>query len=293
MRNWQDYPAAVDPNGHDVVGSIRQLEQVDSPQLGNTRDLLVYLPPSYARGDARYPVLYMHDGQNLFDPATSFAGEWAVDQTLEAGSEDGLEAIVVAIPNMGPERANEYSPFLDARNGGGRGELYLRFIVETVKPIVDADFRTLPDREHTGIAGSSMGGLISLYAFFRYRHVFGFAGVMSPALWFAERAVLDWVERQPYAGGRIYIDVGMREGQTTVDDVLRLRDVLEAKGYRNLHDLLCVVDTAGDHSERAWARRLQRKLRFLLGLRRADERQNGRDGGVGRPQRHAARRPSR
>jgi predicted alpha/beta superfamily hydrolase len=140
-----------------------------------------------------------------------------------------------------------------------------------MKPIIDADFNTLPDRENTGIAGSSMGGLISLYGFFRYRHVFGFAGVMSPSLWFANNAVLDWVARQPFAGGRIYIDCGMKEGQRTLDDVMKLRDVLQAKGYRNLHDLLCVVDTAGDHSERAWARRVRREMSFLLGLRRHGE----------------------
>jgi predicted alpha/beta superfamily hydrolase len=268
MVEWKDYPAAVDPNHHGVVGSIKQLDGVYSPQLRNSRHLLVYLPPSYGSGQTRYPVIYMHDGQNLFDPDTSFAGEWAVDQTMEAASDEGLEAIVVAVPNIGPERSNEYSPFLDEKNGGGKGELYLRFLVETVKPVIDRDFRTRADREHTGIAGSSMGGLISLYAFFRYRHIFGFAGVMSPSLWFAQRAVLDWVQRQPFAGGRIYIDVGMREGQKTLDDVMNLRDILRAKGYRNLHDLLCVVDTAGDHSERAWARRLHRQLRFLLGMPR-------------------------
>jgi predicted alpha/beta superfamily hydrolase len=268
MTNWKDYPAALDPNRPGVVGRIKQHERFHSPQLDNTRDLLVYLPPSYDAGERRYPVIYMHDGQNLFDPSTSFAGEWEVDQTLEAGSDAGLEAIVVAIPNMGPDRTNEYSPFVDSKAGGGKGELYLRFLTETVKPAIDAEFRTLADREHTGIAGSSMGGLISLYAFFRYRHIFGFAGVMSPALWFAQNAVLDWVRRQPFAGGRIYIDVGMREGEKTMDDVMKLRDVLEAKGYRNLRDLLCVVDTAGDHSERAWARRLHRQLRFLLGLPR-------------------------
>jgi predicted alpha/beta superfamily hydrolase len=268
MAEWQDYPAAVDPARPHVVGSIKHLERIYSPQLDNERGLLVYLPPSYATGETRYPVIYMHDGQNLFDPATSFAGEWAVDQTLEAASEHGVEAIVVAIPNMGPDRANEYSPYLDERNGGGRGEQYLRFIVETIKPVIDTDFRTKPERGSTGIAGSSLGGLISLYAFFRYRHVFGFAGVMSPALWFAKNAVLEYVRRQPFAGGRIYIDVGMKEGQKTMDDVLQLRDVLEAKGYRNLHDLMCVVDTAGDHSERAWARRLRRVLGFLLGIPR-------------------------
>jgi predicted alpha/beta superfamily hydrolase len=265
MSEWKDYPAAVDPSHHGVVGSIKQCEHVFSPQLGNHRDLLVYLPPGYNDGSTRYPVVYMHDGQNLFDPATSFAGEWAVDQMLEDASDEGLEVIVVAIPNMGPARSDEYSPFRDEKHGGGKGELYLRFIVETVKPMIDASFRTEPDRASTGIAGSSMGGLISLYAFFRYRHVFGFAGVMSPSLWFAGGAALDWVTRQPFAGGRIYIDVGMKEGERTLRDVMRLRDVLEAKGYRNLRDLMCVVDTAGDHSERAWARRVRRVLAFLLG----------------------------
>ena len=269
MAEWKDYPAAADPHRPHVVGSIKHLERVRSPQLDNDRDLLVYLPPSYAAGERRYPVVYMHDGQNLFDPATSFAGEWAVDQTLEAASEDGVELIVVAIPNMGADRTAEYSPFLDEKNGGGRGDLYMRFIVETVKPLIDADFRTRPDREATGIAGSSMGGLISLYGFFRFRYVFGFAGVMSPSIWFAGSAILDYVRRQSHAGGRIYIDVGMKEGQKTLDDVMLLRDILEEKGYRNLHDLLCVVDTAGDHSERAWARRLQREFRFLLGHPRA------------------------
>ncbi|HSJ14635.1 MAG TPA: alpha/beta hydrolase-fold protein [Longimicrobiales bacterium] len=266
MSDWQDYTPAA---GHTVVGSIRRLERMESPQLGNARELLVYLPPSYAlEPERRYPVLYMHDGQNLFDEGTSFGGEWAVDQTLEAGSVHGLEAIVVGIPNMGPDRTTEYSPFRDAKHGGGRGEAYLRFLVETVKPRIDADFRTLRDRPHTGIAGSSMGGLISLYAFFRRRDVFGFAGVMSPSLWFARGAVLDWVERQPFAGGRIYIDAGMREGERTVADVTRLRNALEQKGYRQLDDMLCVIDTAGDHSERAWARRLHRQLYFLLGIPR-------------------------
>jgi predicted alpha/beta superfamily hydrolase len=269
MTEWRDYVPAKDSSQQGTVGAIKQLKNVHSPELDNVRDLLVYLPPTYEADERRYPVVYMHDGQNLFDPATSFAGEWAVDQTLDAASEAGVEVIVVAIPNMGPARADEYSPFLDQRHkGGGRGEAYLRFIIDTIKPRVDADFRTLPGREHTGIAGSSLGGLISLYGFFRRRDVFGFAGIKSPALWFADRAVLRWVERQPFAGGRLYIDVGMREGQNTLNDVLRLRDILQWKGYRNLHDLLCVVDTAGDHSERAWARRLHRQMRFLLGLPR-------------------------
>jgi predicted alpha/beta superfamily hydrolase len=122
----------------------------------------------------------------------------------------------------------------------------------------------------TGIAGSSLGGLISLYSFFQRRDVFGFAGVMSPALWFANRAIFEWLAHKPYVGGRIYLDVGMREGPRTVGDVTRLRDALVEKGYRNLDDLLCVVDTAGDHSERSWARRVRRELYFLLGVARPE-----------------------
>jgi predicted alpha/beta superfamily hydrolase len=212
----------------------------------------------------------MQDGQNLFDPGTSFAGAWEVNQTLEVGSRHGLEAIVVGVPNIGEARAEEYSPFRDRELGGGCGDLYLDYLVDTVKPCVDADFRTRADRPSTGIAGSSMGGLISLYAFFQRRDVFGFAGVMSPSLWFANGAMLAWIDRQPFAGGRIYIDAGLKEGQRTVEDVTRLRDALTAKGYRMLHDLLCVIDTAGDHSERAWARRLQRELHFLLAVRRPE-----------------------
>src|SRR5438067_8253158 len=169
MTSWQDYPQ------HDgVVGTVKILEDLHSPQLDNERDILVYLPPSYASGDKRYPVIYMHDGQNLFDPNTSFAGEWEVDQTLEKAARDGVEAIVVGIPNMGPQRCDEYSPFVDAKAGGGKGDAYIAFITDTLRPLINDDFRTLTERENTGIAGSSLGGLISLYGFFRARETFGF-----------------------------------------------------------------------------------------------------------------------
>jgi predicted alpha/beta superfamily hydrolase len=262
---WEDYP--TDRAGSTVVGTVKVLRGLRSPELGNERDILVYLPPSYGADQGRrYPVLYMHDGQNLFDAATSFSGEWEVDQTLEHASAEGLEAIVVGIPNAGPERLNEYSPFPDARHDTeGRGDAYADFIVHTLKPIVDRDFRTLTDRESTGIAGSSMGGLISLYAFFRNADVFGFTGVMSPALWFAGAAILPYVQAAPYVGGRIYVDVGTREGRETLSNVRKLRDILIDKGYRKGTDFLYVVEMGGTHSEAAWARRLRRELDFLLG----------------------------
>ncbi len=148
---WEPYPPEGDPGPHTVVGTMKWLRGLESPQLGNRRDILVYLPPSYNRSQRRYPVIYMHDGQNLFDKATSFGEEWEVDQTLEAASEEGLEAIVVGIPNMGKDRLNEYSPWHDRRHKqGGRGEAYLQFIIHTLKPIIDRDFRTMPGRESTG-----------------------------------------------------------------------------------------------------------------------------------------------
>jgi predicted alpha/beta superfamily hydrolase len=262
--DWKDYPEHDDGAEHTVVGTMKRMEALESPQLENTRDVLVYLPPSYGSGERRYPVIYMHDGQNLFDRATSFGEEWEVDQTLEKASADGLEAIVVGIPNLGDERLNEYSPFVDAKLGGGRGDLYLKFIVETIKPIIDRDFRTMPERGCTGIAGSSMGGLISLYAFFEYPDVFGFTGVMSPALWFADRAVFDVVEAAPYVPGRIYLDVGTNEGSEELADVRRLRDLLTEKGYRGGRDFLYVVEMGGAHNEAAWARRMRKQLQFLL-----------------------------
>src|SRR5688572_17966548 len=176
---WDDYVAHEHADEH-AHGSLRVMRQLESPQLGNARDITVYLPPSYSRNDgSRYPVVYMHDGQNLFDPRTSFAGEWNVDGTIDHASSEGIEAIVVGIPNFGAERCNEYSPFDDPKHGPGKGDAYIAFIVDTLKPIIDADFRTQPGHDATGIAGSSMGGLISLYAMFHRPDVFGFAGVMS------------------------------------------------------------------------------------------------------------------
>ena len=267
-REWLAYPEQDDGAEHTVVGTVKLLKALHSPQLDNHRDVLVYLPPSYGTdAERRYPVLYMHDGQNLFDRATSFGAEWEVDQTLEAASEDGLEAIVVGLPNLGDARLDEYSPWPDPKHAkGGRGDLYLDFIVQTVKPIIDADFRTRPDRRSTGIAGSSMGGLISLYGFFRHPDTFGFCGVMSPALWYGGRQIYGFVDKAPFVPGRVYVDVGTQEGKQELTDVRELKELLTKKGYRRGTDLLYVVEMGGAHNEEAWARRLRRELHFLLGI---------------------------
>jgi predicted alpha/beta superfamily hydrolase len=262
---WLDYVAHehADQNPH---GSLKVAHKFESPQLGNSRDIFVYLPPSYATGDqsSRYPVIYMHDGQNLFDPRTSFAGEWNVDGTIDRASGEGVEAIVVGIPNMGAERCNEYSPFDDPRHGPAKGDAYLSFLIDTLKPVIDADFRTQPDRDATGIAGSSMGGLISLYAFFKRTDVFGFAGVMSPALWYGQRKIYDFLAQCQKVDGRIYVDVGTKEGSEELRDVTRLRDRLLDMGYRHGIDMLFMIDFGAGHTESAWAGRVERELRFFL-----------------------------
>ncbi|CAN5527723.1 hypothetical protein BH24GEM3_BH24GEM3_05920 [soil metagenome] len=261
---WREYRELHDHSTPPAAGDLMVLEKLHSPQLDNERDILVYLPPSYETEDRRYPVLYMHDGQNLFDPATSFSGDWEVHTTMASASHRGIEAIVVGIPNMGPERCNEYSPFEDDERGGGMGDQYLSFIIETVKPIIDRDFRTLPDRAHTGIAGSSLGGLISIYGFFRFPEAFGFAGVMSPALWFADRAIFPYLVEQPYVPGKIYLDVGTQEGKRTLVNARQLHKLLLKKGYRLGLDLLYVEEKGAGHSESAWARRLRKTIPFLL-----------------------------
>jgi predicted alpha/beta superfamily hydrolase len=277
MTTWQDYMANKSRRGHTVVGNVQMLKKLPSPQLGNQRDLVVYLPPSYEVSDRRYPVLYMHDGQNLFDRATSYAGEWQVDETMEALSQEGLEAIVVGVPNMGTERMVEYNPYDNPQEGPGRGDAYVAFLVETVKPLVDADFRTRPGPAHTGVMGSSMGGLISLYAGFRHPEVFGLVGAVSPAFG-PGRAIYPFIEEAPARPGRIYMDVGTREGAGLEENVhlvggfsrvymalvRRMRDLLLRKGYRPGEDLLYVEERRAFHHESAWARRLPAALRFLL-----------------------------
>src|SRR4051812_3687009 len=140
---------------HTITGTVIVLPEIWSPQLRNARDILIYLPPDYDTEIQSYPVIYMHDGQNLFDASTSYAGEWQVDETMEELSRSGYPAIVVGISNAGEQRIDEYSPFVDDQHGGGRGDAYLAFVVETLKPQIDELYRTLPDRAHTGILGAS------------------------------------------------------------------------------------------------------------------------------------------
>jgi predicted alpha/beta superfamily hydrolase len=250
----------------------RTLERVWSPQLRNRRTVDVYLPWSYPSG-RRYPVIYMHDGQNLSDPSTAFAGTWELDAALDRLSESGHECIVVGVHHAGDRRLAEYSPFPDRRHGGGDADAYLEFLAATLKPRIDRMFRTRQGRDETMILGSSMGGLVSLYAYFRFPSVFGRAGVMSPSIWYGHGAILDFIEHARTPRGRLYVDVGAHEGAGTLRDARRLGRLLVRKGFvrrrrrpapRVASLLRYVEDPSGRHQEPAWARRLDDALGFLL-----------------------------
>ena len=188
----------------------------------------------------------MHDGQNLFDPETAFAGEWGVDRAIAHAPRKARRALIVGIPNMGIGRLDEYSPFVDRAAGGGRGDAYLDFIVEHAQA---DDRRALPHDSRlasTGIVGFVAGRLLSLYAFFRQPARFGFAGAMSPALWYGDDAIFEWMQDAPFVPGRIYLDVGTREGQRTLSNARAMRDLLVAKGYRRGRDLKWVEDQERD-----------------------------------------------
>ena len=252
----------------------RTLRGVYSPELKNRRDVDVYLPASYRHTDERYPVVYMHDGQNLADPAKAFAGTWELEAVLDQLARRGIEPIVVGIHHGGRARLTEYSPFTDRRHGGGEADAYLEFVAATIKPRIDRLFRTRPERDATAIVGSSMGGLVSLYAYFRFPSIFGRAGVMSPSVWFGQGLVLDFIkEARTPPSGRIYLDVGTAEGAGTLRDVRRLGRLLVQKRFtrdrrglprQGRSRLRYVEEQGGRHSEADWARRLPAALEFLL-----------------------------
>lgn len=281
---WLHYRAWRGAAGHaveGVAGDLRVLPGVAGPGPGSERELLVHLPPGAEASGRRYPVVYLHDGRNLFDAATSFSGEWRADETLEALAAEGLPLIAVGVPSLGELRAHEYTPYPSRRAlpwAVGGGDAYLDFLAGVVKPLVDASFPTRPDRASTGMLGSSFGGLISLRAAVRLPDVFGRIGAMSAAIGYGQRRILGDLARIERPPLRAYLDAGGDEGsfetaaparrsvsRGMVRDAGLVRDALAAAGLREPDGLRLVIDPAAIHHEVAWARRLPDALRFLFG----------------------------
>jgi predicted alpha/beta superfamily hydrolase len=236
--------------------------------LARPRDLVVYLPPGYDDDPGRrYPVLYMHDGQNLFDPETAFVrgqhwrlGEMA-DMLIAEGRVEPL--IIVGIYHTGHDRVHEYTPTKDARIGGGLAKLYGQMLVEELKPFIDGRYRTDPRRERTGLGGASLGGLVSMFLGLRHADVFGRLAVMSPSVWWGKRAILRYVARARKPATRIWLDMGTAESRSGIADARRLRAALVQRGWREDVDLAYAETQGGTHSEAAWAQRVGDVLQFL------------------------------
>lgn len=257
---------------HTLTGDVRTHASFESRILDNRRDVLVYLPPGYGKSRKRYPVFYLQDGQNVFDGATSFiAGqEWRADETAETLIRSGAiePLIIVAVNNAGAQRMAEYTPAPDAKYKGGNADLYGRMIVEELKPFIDRQYRTRTSAASTGIGGSSLGGLVSLYLALSHPDVFGRVAVLSPSVWWADRDILKRVqslERKPRL--RVWLDIGTAEGKEptrTLQDARDLRDAFIAQGWRAGKDFQYMEAESAQHNEKAWAERFGDILQFLF-----------------------------
>jgi alpha-glucosidase len=215
----------------------------------------LYLPPDYATSTKRYPVLYMQDGQNLFDNVTSFSGEWQVDETLNTLFNQGnYGAIVVGIDNGGGERLNEYSPWVNPSYGGGLGDEYADFLANTLKPYIDANYRTRPEPAMNALIGSSMGALISTYAACEYPNAFRKVGNLSPAYWFALSSMNAYINALPASvlqNHRMYFVAGTNESSSMVPNINTVRTNLLAKGL-TASNAFTKYDSFGTHTEGYW-----------------------------------------
>ncbi len=260
-----------------LTGDIKRLPRFPSRILGNQREVLVYLPPGYSRfSKATYPVLYLHDGQNVFDAATAFAGvEWNVDETAERliGKKLVEPLIIVAVANTGEDRIHEYAPtrgVIDAKakqkkRSRGLARLYGQFLIDELKPYIDKKYRTKREPEFTGLGGSSLGGLVTLAIGILFPHAFTRLMVMSPSIWWDDFAIyrlVDSIEQRPPL--KIWLDTGTAEPGW--EQARELRNRLVEKGWRLYHDLHYLEAEGADHSEGAWAARFDPALRFLFPL---------------------------
>lgn len=252
-------------------GKLENPRYLDSPiKEFPGRMIRVWLPPGYDRGKERYPVVYCHDGQNIFDPGGPF-GSWSAEKIAEEEMKAGRvrPAILVAADNT-PDRVREYLPPSDVVPEGrpaagekGRADLYAGYLLEVVKPHVDKEFRTLVNRENTLMLGSSMGGVVSHYLLEKHGDVFCGAGVFSPAFWASPRFFGESFKK-PKPAGRIYLDMGTREGRSYWPDVIRIYQHWVVGGAVIFRDVWFQPGIRAEHNEKAWKERLPAALRFLL-----------------------------
>jgi predicted alpha/beta superfamily hydrolase len=259
IEGWKDlFTSSNQPRKSTANKNVRIIDTAFFiPQLNRTRRVWVYLPPSYNSSSKKYPVLYMHDGQNVFDDATSFSGEWGVDEAIDTLGLKYKECIVVGIDNGGDKRLNEYCPYDFSLNGiaannrsnVGEGGKYVDFLVKSLKPFIDKKYRTLKDSKNTFTAGSSMGGLLSMYAVLKYPKVFGGAGVFSPAFWVGPKIFDDIKAKGKKVSAKIYFYAGDEEGETMVPMTLRAFNEMHKVSKSKMCE---VIRAGGKHNESRW-----------------------------------------
>ena len=268
----------ADPNSpHTLTGRFRFHAAFPSRYLRTAHDVIVYLPPGYdAQPDSRYPVLYLQDGQNLFDAATSFSGEWHLDEIAESLIVSGViePLIIVGIYNAGAYRIDEYTPTRDsARKAGGRALQYGRMLMDELKPFIDGAYRTRAGCMDTGLGGSSLGGLVSLYLGLLNPGVYGRLAILSPSVWWDNRFIVRRIRalaRKP--GNRIWLSVGTAEGEGVVDAARRVRGALVRKGWTEGADLAYAEIEGAPHNEAAWSAVSGDMLKFLFPARQRVDR---------------------
>ena len=263
--NWKDLTNEESPSTAQHNVTVFD-EAFDIPQLERQRRISIYLPPNYEDSTERYPVVYMLDGQNIFDAKTSYTGEWEVDETLNTLFKKGrFGLIVVAIDHGGESRLKEYAPWDHETYGKGEGRAFTDFLVNTLKPVIDSTYRTKPDKKHTAIMGSSMGGLLTHYAAFAYPEVFGKAGVFSPSYWRAPECY-EFTERKAHQGDlKVYLAVGDKEGAVTIENVKRMSNILKSSSFPREHLLTSLVED-GRHNETFWKSEFKNAISWLFNV---------------------------
>jgi alpha-glucosidase len=232
------------------------------PQLNRHRAIYIYLPPDYHNSEKRYPVLYMQDGQNLFNEALAYGREWKVDKALnQLHQKKDCGSIVVGIANGGEHRIHEYAPWVRGRMGGGEGDKYLDFLTDTLKPSIDKNFRTLTDPQNTAIVGSSMGGLLAMYGILRRRDIFGKAGVLSPSFWFNSK-IYEFAEKNIAPDSKIYIAGSKTESRFMQSNLEGMYWALRRGGLPDLR-LRVVLKDRGKHNEIFWSKTFKEMYAWL------------------------------
>lgn len=257
-------------NSHAQSTASKQVSTfiLEAPQLNTQKKIWVYLPKDYQNSKKSYSVIYMHDAQNLFDAETSYVGEWKIDEYLD--SINSNESIIIGIEHENEKRIDELTPFVNEKYGGGKGDLYLDFILKTLKPYVDLNYRTLTDRDHTIIWGSSLGGLTSLYAVIKYPETFGKAGIFSPAFWINKNEIFELVKNSDINPiHKFFFLVGSEEGETMeiaseiVSDQHDMANLLLDKGIDH-SNIIDKVIFNGHHNEILWSTNFAEAYQWLI-----------------------------